>query len=627
MIKYLIFFLIAAVISFLSTPLIRLLAQKLRILDIPSERKIHKSPVPLLGGIPIFAAFNLTMSAGILFNFEYLKTFTATQWISIFLSELIILGVGIYDDVKKVKPRTKFLFQLLAGMLLVLFGFGITYITNPFSGAIINLGFLGIPLTILWVVGITNALNLVDGLDGLAAGTSLIACIAIFGISFIHQNIAIALTSLVLAGSILGFLRYNFHPAKIFLGDSGSLLLGFLLAVLSLKGSSKGATLISVLAPILALGLPIMDTLLAMLRRFLKSVNLIDYANGNREKSTIFIKGFSMFKPDKDHIHHRILRFGFSHQGAVIFFYGICAALCGLGFLIVLWANHNTILFLVAVMIAAFIGIKSLNYKELKVLENGLFLPLYRAPLFNKKFFCAFIDLLFISLAYYLSFNLIFPSFGSQVKVLFIKTLPIVLALKMVIFYLTGMYKGKWLHFSTENLVRQGKALFLSSLSAYLILSTIFGKQSFSGALIFIVDFYILLSLVAGLRISYRLLDYFYNRANSNKEKKVLICGANGEASFLLDEIRYNGLSRYKPVGFVDDDGEKKGKSYQGYPVLGTYEDLDYIFAHNGFSEVIVSDRKIGSPKLKKLAALCQQKGVELKQLELKLESLPTTSH
>lgn len=612
MTKYFVFFFIALIISLLTTPFIRTLARKLRILDLPSKRKVHKSPVPLLGGIPIFIAFNLTICLGILFNFEYLEKFSASQWISILISELIILGVGIYDDIKKVKPRTKFIFQIFAGSLLIIFGFGISHITNPFSGTTINLGIFGIPLTILWVVGITNALNLVDGLDGLAAGISFIACITIFGISFIHQNIGIALISIILAGSILGFLRYNFYPAKIFLGDSGSLLLGFLLAFLSLKGSSKGATLVSVLAPILALGLPIMDTLLTMMRRFLKSIHL---------------NKFSLFKADKDHIHHRILSFGFSHQKAVIIFYGICALLCAFGFLFVIWGNHSSVLFVAAIIFASFIGVKSLNYKELKVLENGLFLPLYKTPLFNKKFFQTFIDLLFISLSYYVSFNLAFGAFGSHVKMLFVKTLPIILATKVVIFYLTGMYKGRWVHFNIENLIKLGKALFLSSLGSFIVLSTILGMRSFGGILFYVIDFYVLFSLVAGLRISYKVLDYFYNQGNGKKEKKVLIYGANGESSLFLNEIRYNGLRHYRPIGFVDDDQTKKGKSHHGYPILGTSKDLDNIFENNGFSEVILTDRKICSSKIKKLATLCKQRGIELKQLELKLEALPTHSH
>lgn len=330
--------------------------------------------MPLLGGIPIFIAFNSTFFLGILFNFEYLEKFYSSKWMSIFIAQLIILGIGIYDDIKKTKPWIKFLFQILAGSLLIVFGFGIHIITNPFTGNSIKLGILFIPITILWVIGITNALNLIDGLDGLATGTSFIACITIFGIASIYQNIGIALASLILAGSILGFLRYNFYPAKIFLGDSGSLLLGFLLAILSLQGSHKGAVMVAILAPILVLGLPIMDTLLTMIRRFLKPINPVNYQNENGKLKNLFSKGFSIFEADKDHIHHRLLKIGFSQKKAVLILYGICVVLCALAFVTIAWKNLNIILFLVAIIIGSFIGIKSLKYREFKILENGLLL-------------------------------------------------------------------------------------------------------------------------------------------------------------------------------------------------------------------------------------------------------------
>jgi len=367
MIKYFLFFLASTTISLLITPLIRLIAKKLNIIDLPSKRKTHKKPMPLLGGIPIFIAFNLTIFLGILFNFEYLEKFYTSKWMSIFIAQLIILGIGIYDDIKKTKPWVKFLFQILAGSLLIVSSFGIHIITNPFTGNSINLGILFIPITILWVVGITNALNLIDGLDGLATGTSFIVCITIFGIAYIYQNIGIALVSLILAGSILGFLRYNFYPAKIFLGDSG-----FLLAVLSLRGSHKGAVMVAILAPILALGLPITDTLLTMIRRFLKSIRLVNYQNENGKLKFLLSKGFLIFEADKDHIHHRLLKRGFSQKKVVIILYGICIIFCTLAFVTIAWKNLNIILFLVAIIMASFIGIKSLKYREFKIFEKGI---------------------------------------------------------------------------------------------------------------------------------------------------------------------------------------------------------------------------------------------------------------
>ena len=520
MIKYLLFFLTSIAISLLITPLIRLVAIKLNILDLPSKRKIHKKPMPLLGGIPIFIAFNLTIFLGILFNFEYLEKFYTSKWMSIFIAQLIILGIGIYDDIKKTKPWVKFLFQIFAASLLIVAGLGIHIITNPFSGNSINLGILFIPITILWVVGVTNALNLIDGLDGLATGTSFIACITIFGIAYIYQNIGIALVSLILAGSILGFLRYNFYPAKIFLGDSGSLLLGFLLAVLSLQGSHKGAVMVAILAPILILGLPITDTLLAMIRRFLKPINPVNYQNENGKLKNLLLKGLSIFEADKDHIHHRLLKIGFSQKKVVLILYGICVVLCALALVTIAWKNINITLFLVAIIIASFIGIKSLKYKEFRILENGLLLPLFDIPLINKRIFKGFIDLLFISLSYYFSFLLVAGRFDIQAKTLFIQTLPMVLAIKIIIFYLSGLYKGIWKYSNIEDLIKIGKTLIFSSICSSLLLILMFGSKSFGGLIFFILDFYLLSSLVGGSRISYRVINHRYNKKDSTELKR-----------------------------------------------------------------------------------------------------------
>jgi len=624
MTKYILFFFISFTLSLLLTPLIRLIAQKLHVLDFPSDRKIHQKPVPLLGGIPIFIAFNATIFLGITFNFEYLRQIYTLEWILIFIAEIIILTVGIFDDVKKVQPSIKFLFQVFAGFLLLIFGLGLTHITNPFTGKLISLGFFSIPITILWVVGITNALNLVDGLDGLAAGVSIIICVTIFGISYIFQNIGIALISIILAGSILGFIRYNFYPAKIFLGDSGSLLLGFLLALLSLKGSSKGATLVSVLAPVLALGLPIMDTLLTMIRRFLKPLHVIDYSPANRKIRVFIPRRFSLFKADKDHIHHRLIKFGFSQRNAVITLYGICLAGCALGFIPIAWRNLNVALFLGSIILASFIGIKSLKYREFNVLENGLLLRLYNISLIKNRFFLVFIDLFFISLSYYLSFIFIIDGFMSEGKALFIKTIPIILVMKIAVFFLSGLYrnKGSVRHITIGDLIYIGKAQIFSSVSSLLVLAAVFGINTFKGILFFIVDFYILATLVIGSRISYRVLEFFSNKRTIDKGKRVIIYGAGRRGFILLEELRENGAESYSVVGFIDDDPKKLGGFFHGIPILGSFEGLDSFYMKNGISVIILSTPKIDREKISQITEACMQRGIELRQFDLKLESI-----
>lgn len=623
MIKYLIYFFLSVSISLVLTPLIRLFAKKANIYDVPSARKVHRKPAPLLGGIPIFVSLNATLLIGYFLNNVYIKEFLSEKWKPLFLCQLIILVLGIFDDIQKLQPRIKFLIQIFAGCLLLLFGIGINIINNPFSGGLIHLGIWSIPITILWVVGITNALNLIDGLDGLAAGTSVIVCVALFGISFLFQNIAMSFVFLILAGSILGFLRYNFFPAKIFLGDSGSLLLGFLLAVLSIQGSYKGPTLVAVLVPILALGFPIMETLLSMIRRFLKSVHMVDYPQKNGKFKALFLNGFSMFEADKDHVHHRLLKLGFSQRRAVLILYGFCAALCIFAFLIVTIKNINVTLFMGAVVIAFVIGIRSLKYQEFKILESGLLLPLFNFPVINKRVFQAFFDLFSISLSFYLSFILILRNFGGTEKNLFIRTLPIVLVIKILIFYLSGLYKRSWVYSSAEDLLSLTKSLVLSSLGSLFILGLVFGIRSFTGILFFLIDFYLATTFIMGYRISYKLVHGLYNRNHVNIGKKGLIYGAGHRGSVALRELQNNGSTFFSPVGFIDDDISKKGKAFHNYPILGPVEDIEEFVSKNDVKEILVSTDKIEKERIGKLIDYCRQKGIIMRQFEFRFYEYP----
>ena len=631
MIKYLIYFALSVCFSLALTPLIKLLCQKANILDACSERKIHRKPTPVLGGIPIFVSLNLTLLIGYFLNNVYIREFLSDKWKPLLLCQVIILAMGISDDILKLQPRLKFLIQIFAGSLLLFFGIGIYDITNPFSSGLIHLGLLSIPITILWVVGITNALNLIDGLDGLAAGTSLIVCIALFGISFFFQNIGISFVALILAGSILGFLRYNFHPAKIFLGDSGSLLLGFLLAVLSIQGSYKGATLIAVLVPILVLGFPIMETLLSMIRRFLRSIHLVDYPNGNGSGNgnedgkfkALFLNGFSMFEADKDHVHHRLLNLGFSHRRAVLTLYGLCAVLCIFALLTVVLKDINITLFLGAVVMAFVIGIKSLKYQEFKILESGLLLPLFSFPVVNKRVFQAFADLLLISASFYFSFILIFSNFGRIEKNLLIRTLPIVLAIKIVVFFLSGLYKRSWFHFSVEDLLTLGRSLVLSSVGCLLLLGLIFGLNSFNGILFFLLDFYLSATFIMGYRVSFKLVRQLYNGSSLKKGRKILIYGAGHKGSVALEEVKKNGDASLSPIGFIDDDTEKIGKIFHNFPILGSVEDIENLVSQNDIAEILISTDKIAREKIGKLLDFCRKKGIVMRQFEFRFYEFP----
>ncbi|MFH1942176.1 MAG: hypothetical protein ABIL68_08715 [bacterium] len=622
MIKYIIIFLIAWLLAFILTPLVRRFAEVQGIVDLPGGRKIHKNTIPLLGGIPIFLAFNLVIITGILFKYEYISKYTLKDWGFLFVCQLIILGAGIYDDIKRISPRTKFLFQILAGTLLIYSGFAIEQYTGPFSGKIVHLGILSIPVTILWVVGITNALNLIDGIDGLATGTAFIAAMTIFAISLFYQNITTAIVALVLGGTVLGFLRYNFHPAKIFLGDSGSLLLGFLLAFISVRGTHKGAVAIAIIAPILILGLPIMDTMLSMLRRLFKAINLFDYPSDKGKIRGLYFRNIAMFEADKDHIHHKLLKLGLSQKSAAWILYGATLLLGVFAFLTVAVKNINISIILLVVVFASYIGIKSLKYRDLNVLDKGLLLPIFNNPLVSKRLFQAFFDLALILGSFYLSFLLMAGNFGGVQKNLYIEIIPVVLLIKIAVFYFVGLYKGSWRHASIEDFLRILQAVFVSSLIIFLLALFVFGLKSFGGPLFFVVDLYLLLSFVGGSRLSLRICEYYFYRNNGRNDELAVIYGAGKAGSILAKELRDNIKHKVKVLGFLDDDPTKKGKRQHDYPILGTLDELEKLVTRNEIKSVIISTQKISDKNMILLREVSKKHDVVIKAFQMQITSI-----
>ncbi|HHU68899.1 MAG TPA: undecaprenyl/decaprenyl-phosphate alpha-N-acetylglucosaminyl 1-phosphate transferase [Thermoanaerobacterales bacterium] len=283
-------------ISYIMTPLVKEFAWKIGAVDIPNdERRVHTKPIPRIGGLAIYAAFVITLLITVPLN---LNT------IGILIGSTVIVILGIFDDLYDLSPKIKLIGQIVAAAILVCFGIKVEWVTNPFGG-MFYLGKLSIPITIFWVVGITNTLNFIDGLDGLAAGISSIASFTLMVMALCEGLSSVVVLTAALAGGALGFLPHNFNPAKIFMGDTGAMFLGYTLAAISVVGAVKSATVIALVVPILALGLPIMDTAFAILRRF--------------------VNGYPIMQADKDHIHHRLLAIGFTQKQTVLIMYSISA--------------------------------------------------------------------------------------------------------------------------------------------------------------------------------------------------------------------------------------------------------------------------------------------------------------
>jgi UDP-GlcNAc:undecaprenyl-phosphate/decaprenyl-phosphate GlcNAc-1-phosphate transferase len=344
---YLGIFALALTLSFILTRFVRNFATNRGWVSAPlSERHLHNAPLPRLGGVAIFGAFVLSLALAIAIASYYPRLQFGSSLkilVTILVPGCLVFLLGLYDDVRSVGPYVKFSVQTVAAFVLWLGGFRILDLPVLF-GARQFPWFVGLALTILWVLGITNAFNLIDGLDGLAAGSALFSTLVVFVVALWSHSSLVALMTVALTGAILGFLRFNFNPATIFLGDSGSLFIGFLLSALALEGAQKAPTVIAVAIPVVSFGLPILETSLSVLRRL--------------------ISGRPVFTADREHIHHKLLQLGLSHREVVIVLYAV-SALFALLSLFLLWPTGSSLgLVLAVVGTGIWLGVQHLGYPE-----------------------------------------------------------------------------------------------------------------------------------------------------------------------------------------------------------------------------------------------------------------------
>jgi UDP-GlcNAc:undecaprenyl-phosphate GlcNAc-1-phosphate transferase len=330
------------------TPLIRVWAARRGMLDQAlNSRKIHGRAIPRLGGIGIALSFYAPLAGLMLVESEVGRLFYADGWrvVGLFVGGLTIVGLGVWDDLLGTGALKKFAIQFGVAGLMYHLGFRIDQVANPF-GPDLQLGVFGLPFTMLWIVGVINAMNLIDGLDGLAGGVAFIAVGASLAVAFQRGEPLMLLFSAALAGAILGFLFYNFNPASIFMGDSGSMFLGFVLATSAIRTHQKAATTVAILIPIVALGLPLLDTLLAIVRRA--------------------AAGRPLFRADREHIHHRLLARGLTHKQAVLILYGFCAILGTIAWGLTVTNSTETAGLLLVLAGVSYILLRRLGYMDWK---------------------------------------------------------------------------------------------------------------------------------------------------------------------------------------------------------------------------------------------------------------------
>jgi UDP-GlcNAc:undecaprenyl-phosphate/decaprenyl-phosphate GlcNAc-1-phosphate transferase len=352
--------LLSAMSSLVLTPLLRNLAFRRGWVDRPDGlRKVHSVPVPRLGGVAIYLSFVISFLAVLGLNRYAGVAGSSVHGLHLIVACTGVMLIGLADDIRGVLPVSKLLVQAAAGLYLFANGYEISAVSNPF-GEPIALGALSLPLTLLWFVGMSNAFNLIDGLDGLAAGVGLFATSTLFIAGIINERWEVVVLCAALAGGLLGFLRYNLNPASIFLGDCGSLFVGFALAAFAIRGSMKSSAAIAVAAPFIALALPIVDASIAMMRRLLR--------------------GKSIFQGDRDHIHHRMVRMGFTPSRAVIILYGVAALFGALSLLTMTGRSQVVGLVIIAFSVVTWVGIQQLGYSEFSELHRLLRQRLFQDP-------------------------------------------------------------------------------------------------------------------------------------------------------------------------------------------------------------------------------------------------------
>jgi UDP-GlcNAc:undecaprenyl-phosphate GlcNAc-1-phosphate transferase len=571
---------ISILVGLLATYGTRSLAIKNNIGSVPNERKIHSGFIPHLGGLGIFIGGLSGLLVALLWKDYYWQMITF-KYAGILMGASIMLITGIVDDTKGLKASQKFFLQLVAATIVVYSGCKIDTIINPF-GDPIQLGIFSIPLTYLWLIGITNAINLLDGLDGLASGVGLLTLATFAILSYQQQDWMTFGICLSFIGGIIGFLYFNYHPASIFMGDTGSLFLGFLIAALAVEGLQKSEGNISLLVPIIALAVPIGDTSLAFFRR----VN----------------QGHHPFSPDKDHLHHRLLFLGLSHRQAVHIIY-LFSFLFGLA--AILMATETGLygaLVVLLIFLMAILSLNRLGYLEAQKIktyigeQTVIEVKKEMAPLSMRRFWHKFLlilsDVIMLNLALFVTYLVRFQS-GlfeniSNLSLNFYVTSGIWLLLTsffILLFALNGLYSMSWDISRFDQVVRNSRVILFGTLLLFIV--TLDPEKILSASRINIIIYAGILMILVNIG---RLLIIYLEKKLAVLEygrHHTLLIGSDIKARKILDEINQNPHLLYHVVGFV---AKSKPKSpVENLTYLGNYTQISSVIRDQGIEEVIIA--------------------------------------
>ena len=597
----------AFVVSLLATPLVRWAARKRGWVARPRKDRWHTQTTALMGGIAIFSglAIAILVTYGVTPFYDTVmasdgKLFSPPLAVVIFSGSAVLFLIGLIDDFVNLRPQTKLIGQIVVASAVTFLGFRLNWFHSLTLDTMVSL---------VWIVGITNAFNLLDNMDGLCAGVALV-CAMSMALMFSALNPDAFGLAIVLAGACAGFLVYNFNPASIFMGDCGSLVIGYSAAVLAMQYGSAGPgnRVSAVAVPLLLLIVPLLDTSLVTIIRLLSG----------RKAST----------GGRDHTSHRLVLMGFSEKSAVLMLYGI-GAISGISAIIVSRSDTFTspvvILPVLGSVLLMGIYLSQLRVypeKEFSVLRNRRFTPVLIELTYRRQLAMIVMDLGLVAFAYYLSYRLRFGGrdFSIYFQV-FLKSLPLIIACKLLVFHLFGVYKGFWRYLSTGDVFLYIRSSVVATVLAIASATVLYRFEDFSKG-VFTIDWLLTTLFLLGTRGSFRLFTETMKRKTLSGDR-VIIYGAGQGGELLLREILNNKGLNLNPVGFLDDDPLKTGKKIQGYPIFGRFETLPNLVEKHGICGILLSfNGKTSQDACQTAIRYCRQNGLYIRKFAIQLEPI-----
>ncbi|HEY8561249.1 MAG TPA: hypothetical protein VIL74_12810 [Pyrinomonadaceae bacterium] len=582
---------ISLVSALLLTYLVRAAARRYGFVAKPKADRWHKKPTAMMGGAAIFLTTVLIYSLFVPHTTESLVILGASSFLFL---------VGLLDDILNVKPYQKLVGQLIGATIVIYFK-----LVLPWTGYEV----IDIWITVIWLIGITNAINLLDNMDGLAAGISVIAAISLaigFGASGQTEEL-LFVTAFI--GALLGFLAFNFNPASIFMGDCGSMFVGFLLAssVLMNQVGGRSRGVLTILAvPALILFVPIFDTTFVTILRKLW--------------------GRKASQGGRDHTSHRLVALGLSERNAVLMLCGF-AILAGALALAVQELETSQSLALIGAftIILTIVGVYLAKVKvyeeqdEQLALQNNAAFGFLLNWSHKRRIFEVLMDAVLIMLSYYAAYALMFGSFENTTNWdLFVQTVPLLIVVKLFAFLFAGVYRGIWRYTSVRDFVTFFKGVLIGSILSILTVLLFYRFQNFSRA-VFVLDGLILFTAISASRMAFRLFRQLLPMPIA-KGRNVLIYGAGDGGEMILRELKNNPEWEYTPIGFVDDDPLKKDKVIHGLRVYGGNGSLESICKQMDVQEILVSFRSVTPERLREVRDICAEANVALKRALIKIE-------